>query len=489
MTGNLLKYFKIALLSTGFYFIFVALFSRSLADNDLWGYLSFGKVFWEEGYFPYRDVFSYTPTKPLWIYHEWLTGLFFYFIYKYSGTAGLQLLRYIIIILTIYFIYLTAIKRGGKPISALIALLPAVVLISFGYVPVRAQIFTYLFFVLTVYILEIARQDKKWHVIWWLVPIQILWCNFHGGFLAGIGMIFLYAFGEGLSGRKFVPFIKIGIISSIATMINPYGFEYWEFMRHAVSMARPEITEWMSVIAAIKMHVQVVPVLIFICLSIFCIIFFGFRRKHNITDILVVFVVLYLGCKHIRHGVFFGLVFGAYVPVILSEFWKDWKETPIFFTSRQWLPQVFLLALFLTTYGFINPSLSLTLVPNFNVSVSSPNYPTGALKWMEENNFRGNVLPDFDWGEFLMWTCYPYCKVAMDGRYETVYKREVYQEYFDFLMGRENWRAFLIKYPHDMVLIKPNTKTHFLMLREPSWQLAYSDSGCVLFLKKILTEG
>jgi hypothetical protein len=486
MTDNFSKCLKFASVLAGCYLIFVALFSRSLADNDLWGYLAFGRIFWEEGYFPYHDIFSYTPTKPLWIYHEWLTGVFFYAVFKFSGPVGLQLLRYITIILAVYFIYLTAIKRGGSPISALIALLPAAVLISFGYVPVRAQVFTYLFFILTLYILEVARQDKKRQVLWWLIPIQILWCNFHGGFLAGIGVIFLYAAGEGAAGKKFLPFVKTGIVASFATLINPYGFKYWVFMCQAVSMTRPEITEWMSVFAAIKMHVQAAPVCIFVCLSIFCLILFGFRRKHDITDILVVIVILYLGYKHIRHSVLFGLVFGAYVPVVLSECWKGWKEKFVFFTSRQWMPKVFLLAFFLTIYGFINPSLSSTLTPSFNISIPSSHYPIGALRFLQARNFRGNVLPHFDWGEFLVWTCYPYCKVAMDGRYETVYKEDINQEYFDFLMGRENWRAFLVKYPHDVVLIKPNTRTYFLMLREPLWRLAYSDLGCALFLLKRL---
>ncbi len=76
---------KIPFLGAGLYLIFVALFSSPIADYDLWGYLSFGRIFWEESYFPYQDVFSYTPTKTIWVYHEWLTGVCLYFIYKYSG--------------------------------------------------------------------------------------------------------------------------------------------------------------------------------------------------------------------------------------------------------------------------------------------------------------------------------------------------------------------------------------------------------------------
>jgi hypothetical protein len=154
LLDNLFKYLIVVILGLSFYFFFIALFNRSLADYDLWGYLSFGRVFWEEGFFPYQDVFAYTPTKSLWVYHEWLTGVVFFGLIKYLGPAGLQLLRYILAILTIYLIYSIAIKRGGSIFYALIILIPSMLVISFGYVPVRAQIFTFFFFILTLYILE-----------------------------------------------------------------------------------------------------------------------------------------------------------------------------------------------------------------------------------------------------------------------------------------------------------------------------------------------
>ena len=36
--------------------------SANRADPDLWGYMSFGRLFWQSQKFPYQDVFSYTPT-------------------------------------------------------------------------------------------------------------------------------------------------------------------------------------------------------------------------------------------------------------------------------------------------------------------------------------------------------------------------------------------------------------------------------------------
>jgi hypothetical protein len=169
---------------------------------------------------------------------------------------------------------------------------------------------------------------------------------------------------------------------------------------------------------------------------------------------------------------------------MLSEYGEAWKAKRIFLTLPRWVLQCIPVALLLSLYVLINPSLSLRAIPSFGLWTPSPHFPVGAVNWIQENRVQGNILPHFDWGEFLIWRCYPSCRVAMDGRYETVYTEQVYKEYFDFLNGRGKWDVFLRKYPHDMVLIKPNTRIHLLMLREPSWRVAYADQACVLFLNK-----
>lgn len=111
----------------------------------IYGGISLLGVFSGRKVFPYQDVFSYTPTRPLWVYHEWLTGVVFFGLVKFLGPASLQLLRYILALLTLCLIYETARKRGGSVFDVLIALVPSILLISFGYEPVRAQVFTFSF--------------------------------------------------------------------------------------------------------------------------------------------------------------------------------------------------------------------------------------------------------------------------------------------------------------------------------------------------------
>lgn len=455
-----------------------------MADVDLWGYLAFGRVFWEGGYFPFQDIFSYTPTKPVWVYHEWLTGVIFYPVLKYAGPAGLQLVRYITILLTLYLVYLTAKKKGGNTIAIFAALIPAAFLISYGYsTVVRAQIFTYLFFMLTIYVIESARKDQKWLILLWLLPIQGLWCNLHGGFVTGLCVIGLYAAGDTLSGKKFLPLVIILFPATLITLINPYGLEYWKFILHAVAMPRPEIDEWMSVFSALKLKYQLVPVTIFIVLSALCFFFFALNIKKSFTEIIILFAISYIGYKHARHVIFMGLLFGAFLPMILSQ-WLDSMAKKWNVSGLPWIMTALLAAFFITTNWIIHQSRYLPTVPSFNISAPSFYYPLGALKWMQEKNIKGNILPFFGWGEFLIWSCYPDCKVAMDGRYETVYPEEVHKEYFNFLAGRNGWEVFLHKYPHDLILIRKNSRIHNLINSHPGWKNIYDDATSVLLIKR-----
>jgi len=485
LSGKIFKSLIILILCAGMYLLFVSLFSRNIGDNDLWGYLSFGKVFWARGYFPFHDIFSYTPTKTLWVYHEWLTGVIFYFILMQAGTVGLQLLQYIIIILTLCLIYSTAIKKGANTVFALIALIPAMLLISFGYVPVRAQIFTYLFFILTIYILETAKIKQRWAILLWLLPIHVVWCNLHGGFIAGIGLIALYALGEGISGKKAIPFIAICFLAGAATMINPYGPEYWRFIINSISMPRPEIGEWFSVTVALKRNYQPVPVIVFILLTFISLLIILLQKKRSLTDLIVIAATTYLGVAHVRHTIFPGIIFGAFIPVLLNDLWKSHMAGSQNVVNRTLcFPQLLLAIVFLSVYWFSNQSMIANIKPSFVIQAPQSHYPAEAIEWMKRNNFRGKILSDFDWGEYIIWTCYPDLKVAMDGRYETVYNRAICMEYFDFLAGRDGWNIFLKKYPPDFVLIKSNTSTHLLMLGDPAWKIGYADQWSVLFIKK-----
>ena len=466
-----------------------------VADPDLWGYLAFGRLFWNNATFPYQDLFSYIPVKVPWIYHEWLTGVVFYPIYDNLGDIGLQGLRYLFTLLTLGVAGWSAKIRGSSNGSVFLCMFLSVYVFIFGYSPVRAQISTYLFFAFSLYLLESSRITGKWGRLGWLIPMQILWCNLHGGFVAGLGLILLYVVGEALSRRQYFTYIAILIPSALVTLINPYGFDYWIYTFDAVTMPRPEITEWLNAYAGIEQESYTGAVLSFFTLVFFSALLYAIFHKRDITAGLVLAVTAYLGFSHVRHIVFFALAFMVFMPLTFTMFWGQLREK-LSELGRMKLASaliglffiVIIIDSFCTFYNkfVLGSPFSLQTTSQGRNGKTKHHYPVGATEYIQSNGLKGNILPHFDWGEYLIWKLYPDCKVGMDGRYETVYPDMVHKAYFNFIYGREGWKEFLNRYPHDMILVIAGSKIHGLLREEKNWVEAYRGQGTSLFLNRAL---
>jgi len=463
----------------------------TIADPDLWGYLAFGRLFWESDAFPYRDVFSYVPTLDPWVYHEWLTGVLFYPVYRVLGSLGLQLLKYGFGLGAALLVYLTARRRGASPLAAALTLWLVHLFLEMGYSPVRAQVFTYFFFALSLYLLERARLTGQWRGLLLLALIQIPWCNLHGGFLAGLGLIGLYGLGEAICRRPCRPYLGVLLLAALATLVNPYGPTYWQYLFRAVTMPRPEITEWLSVFRAYQVGLPLMGMIYFALLIMFSVFLAWWARWRELTPMLVLLVTLYLGLKHQRHQVFFFLSAAAYLPVLLTAYLKEVQSRPrvaTFVRRLGWAVPLILAVCLTGVYGYrLMGKSPLTLQTPALPDRNNPQqlyYPVGALQYLEQHRLSGKLLTEFHWGEYLLWLLHPRCRVALDGRYETVYPDEVAQKYSDFIYGRADWRRFLEDYPPDLILIDRRSRVARLLEQDPAWQRVYADPGAVLFVRR-----
>jgi hypothetical protein len=464
--------------------------TNTTADPDLWGYLSFGRLFWKTGKFPYHDVFAYLPTLSPWVYHEWLTGVIFYPLYQTLGAPGLQTFKYAFGFTTLWLIFATARRRGAGPIAAILTLFLVSGFLAIGYSPVRAQVFTYAFFSLTLYILETVRLTGRWRILWLLVPMQVVWANLHGGFLAGLGIIFLYGLGDTLSRRPFSPYWGVLALAGSATLINPYGLKYWSYMISAISLPRPEITEWVSVWGAYQKGVFFNEFFIFSLVLVITLLFFIWSKWWELTPVLVFGLASYLGLRHLRHQVFFFLVLGAYFPTVLTSFLHVLRsDYHLQIIRHTWVRTTAILlgalmVLFYARQTLMQEPFSLKLPPLPKAQQKSQiYYPTGAVAYIQEHGLTGNLLTQFGWGEYLIWIIYPQCHVSLDGRYETVYPDDICMDYFDFINGRPNWQEFLKKYPPEMILIDSRAKIYTLLLSDPFLLEVYRDQGSALFVR------
>src|SRR5512143_3157005 len=406
--------------------VLIRLRGMTVADPDLWGTMTFGRLFWDSGTFPYQDIFTYLPTLDRLIYHEWLTGVVLYPIYKFIGGFGLIVLRDLVAVATLGFLYLAARIRKSGRVSALLWLFLVSPLLEIGFGTVlRAQIFTYLFTAVTIYLLERSRQKEQWFLLLILVPIQIVWCNLHGGFLSGLGIIAIYIVGEAFSRRTWWPYLLAFLLSVLSTLINPYGVDYWTYLFHAVALPRSEITEWASIFTAYVQHtMSLVNIIWYAALGILSLRILVKARWREITPIFLLSATFLLGIQHVRHMVFFPILVAVYLPEPFQPYIEDlqtklanvliWlkEKVPVAFMGSRRMATFFIaILIFLVCVLLGSSSLSLMIPSQEKGKGQIAYYPTGASEYIKRNYSSGNILTEFAWGEYRIWNLGPQIKV------------------------------------------------------------------------------
>lgn len=474
-----------------FSLIYMVTFSENLPDYDLWARLAVGSIFFHTGEVLKHDIFSYLPTKVIWVDHEWGSGVVFYFLTRYFGEWGIFALKaFIIFAIFLLIIRISKLQTSHTPgifyfIFLCFALLPGIASL------IRCQIFTYLFFTLWLYLLErIRRGDNK---LIWIFPVSmLLWANLHGGFLAGIGLIIIYAIGELLNKQKTIKYFGMLVLVIPVTLINPYGFELWNFIINASFMPRPYIPEWHPIslsgpfhlFKGIKIHILAGFFILTLLTLLAGIKLVREKEKYDWTRILLVVVLLYLGVKHQRHTQFFILAISGlfyhhfvdlFIPIqgLIKKYLND-KAYERWKTIRYSFGYIVLASILIYSV----PKLSHSIIVDPQV------YPVGSFEFIKQNNISGNLATTYNWGSYAFWKLYPQCKVLIDGRYEEVYPNDVYDVAMKFSERIGEWQEVLRKYHTDIIVLSKRHYSPADVLALTEWKIVYGDISSVVLLPK-----
>ncbi len=137
-----------------------------------------------------------------------------------------------------------------------------------------------------------------------------------------------------------------------------------------------------------------------------------------------------------------------------------------------------------------------TLPPEPLYSVAS--FPTGAVEYLKQNRFRGDLLTPFAQGAYISWTLYPDVRVSLDGRYEVAYEEQVMLDHDALYSGSSEWPQLLEKYDSDMVLVDQNSALRPLLEvfrseqstgsqalpTQHRWRFAYQDDAFAILVKE-----
>jgi hypothetical protein len=457
--------------------------SYTPVDADLWGHVRFGQDIKKTGRIVTADSYSYLTAGQRWVNHEWLAEYVFALALDSMGTPGLVLLKTVVDLIIIVGLYVILARQGFEPLRAGIVIVVVAFVLFYHILTVRPHLFTYLLFLATSLILKGAEtgRDRR---LFLMPPLFALWVNLHGGFLAGLGVLFAWSlihlschflhrpFPSGPSAGRVLA-VLIG--SAVALLLNPYGLELLELLLRTATVPRPEIMEWRSVTET-KWFFVAYLTLVFA--SLFSLHFSG--REKRPALILIYLLAAVLPLMAIRHLPLFAIATVVFTGEYLADVWNRWpadrthgvRSLERGMSALSVAGGILLLAFSASNYTCI------PIVPR----LTEP-FPARAVALLEKTSLTGNLACHFNWGEYIIWHLGPRIKVSMDGRRETVYSEAVYAENSRFQQGVGDWDAILRRPETDMVLVPNGAPPFNLLVLRSDWTRAYQDSLCSVFVR------
>ena len=466
--------FGFLLLSSLFYF-----FSYPEVDPDLWGHLFFGREILRSGSLPVHNLYSYTASGQVWINHEWLAEVIFYSIYHFFGAPGLILLKVILGAGVIWILDLVIRQRVPSFLVRMITLIWIMAILSPGF-NIRPQLFTYLFFATFLFLFH--RYERRSNNILYLAALFIVpWVNLHGGFVAGIAALGLFAFWtvvpewwNGKATRSVIRYILVPfILSSLFLLLSPYGLDLLSFLARDLLLDRP-ITEW-----------KPIPFFDFSFFAfklafLFFLLIFMRRNSFRRWDFILAVLAALLSMRYQRHMPLFAIA--------AAPFLAQGMQRVSHWIVRGPRDGIVTAGFFVVALYLIFSIGGVPLQHRFQLVVSPKEYPTQAANFLQRNGIQGNLAVPFDWGEYLIWKLYPDVRVSIDGRYTTAYPMEVIQDHWDWMEGKRGWRKVLERYPAEIAITNRYHPVTALLRKDLEWVYIYSDPIAFIFVRETASQ-
>jgi hypothetical protein len=462
-----------------------AMAARSITDPDIWWHLRTGELILATHSVPHTDPFSFTRFGQPWVAHEWLSDVLIYGLYRAAGWGGLIVPFGAITAAALLLIF---VRCAGRPYVAAIATIWAAAASAPTW-GVRPQMLSFLLASLFWLILERASEHPK--LVWWTVPLTLLWLNLHAEFALGIALMLLFLVGTamdvafGFEGwEKAKPFLRnLGwsILACLAVVpLNPNGLRmYWYPVETLQSPAMQSyIDEWFSPNFHQLRHL---PFLLMLLAIVAALPLSGRRLRPR--ELLLLLVMTAAALHSIRHIAIFALVAAP----ILSSLLLGWLEKTGLsqrLTTKNHKTHGRRLALHAVV---LLSFLAFTAVRVGSVLLEQPQleaarFPAAAVSFLAAQRPPGPLLNHYDWGGYLIWKLYPEYQVYVDGRADLYGDSFLYAHASSFYLT-DGWRKAIERWQIQTVLLPPGAPLISGLLASSGWKQIYGDSQAVILTR------
>jgi hypothetical protein len=471
--------------------LFLGLFAmaaRDVVDPDVWWHLETGQYISEHTSVPRLDPFSYTRGGAPWVAHEWLADLLLFRIQGIAGWGAVIVFFAAIVTASFFVLY----HRCGPHhcIAGLITLLAACATMPLW--GVRPQILSLLLTSLWLLILERSEYDPK--LLWWTLPLTLLWVNFHAGFALGLALSAAFLAGEWIEGLRVKRALGgmppsgispnpghlrlaalIFLLDLLLVPLNPNGLRLFSYPLETLRSTAMQsyIAEW----ASPNFHqLQYLPLLVLVLATF--VILGRTQSALRPRDFLLLPVSLFASLVSIRMIPFFVLIAAPLLArqgagalqVRSGNFSKS--------SSTSTAPHSFLNAVMILTMAIFAVVHTAQVIHRQPQAVAQA-FPERAVAFLQSHPGFGPIFNHYDWGGYLIWKLYPETRVFIDGRAD-LYGDPMLDQFASTYQFKDDWRRPLEHWDIHTVLVPSHSALAVGLGNAPGWSVAYGDAQAVV---------
>ena len=419
------KQFDYALLILLFGFAVLFSFSKINGEDDIFWHMSTGKYILETKTIPSQDVFGFITQGQQWIPFEWAWDVIAYSIFASMGFTGLYIFNAILIALMLWLFYLL-LRKFEVPLTLAIFYLLILILGVRYRLEIKPNIFTYLFLVLTLYlIINYKYFGKNPKILFFIPPIFMVWANIHMGVLAGVLLLGIFLLTD------IIDFIKekkknslkyslvIFIASLLFMLVNPNHITTYIYsFQHTQMKLLDEIFEWMSPFNSNYLGKLYNVIYIGFLIGIIF-VYKEYKKKKDLFPLLVYFLFAVYSLRAIRFTVDFIFVASLFLFVVIYHMFK--KETTTNFIKNNTYVKLFLGAI-LVWFLLWTPNdklfRALGFQKTYGMGIYEETFPVKMFDFMKENKITeigDRPFNTLDYGGYFLWN-FPGKKNFIDSR-------------------------------------------------------------------------
>lgn len=471
----------------------------SLSVHDLGRHLQNGIALSETRDVLTTNYYSYTNAPYSFTNHHWLSGVVFFWIIQNVGFTGLTVVKMIVLISAFLLVFAVAVKKTNFWIATLVTV-PALLMLK-ERVQIRPEMFSYLFTAIFLYVLADLSRSVRTRLLYWLIPLQLLWVNMHSFFFVGIllvtgllsEMILVHGREKGYRSEiRMLMIVLFGVI--VVSVVNPNGLQgglYPLLIFKNYSFAISENQRLFTVISP-WLNVSVVTFLFMAVLTLFCSLYL--LRQRLLFYLFMSMGTMVASIFLIRSLPLFALTSQLVVSVCLWGVTKKaiarlQKNAPIRFRRvRVGLIGVLIVLLLSITIGLRPIEGALGPVQELGVGMAADTM--ASADFFRKQNLQGPIFNDYDIGSYLIYYLSPKEKVFVDNRPEAYPAHFFTDVYVPMIQQETVWQNQEAKYGFRTIFFSQRDMLpgagQFLMRRiqDPSWALVYADAYAVILVKR-----